>query len=142
MRAAPLAVLPIIAAITATVLLTGCGEPRTVGDVHVQGSVSTYDYYAEYREVRPNGKDKVYLLIDPRSVDAFAAGSHELPLSKTMIGAGPNKETLVIEQVKDNATSEIITKRVLATFRARAASMPAKTAPTTAPETVAPDAAK
>ena len=120
--------------VAAVLLLAGCGEPRTVGEIQVQGSVSSYNFYAEYREVRPSGKDKVYLLTDPKTVEAFAAGARELPLSKTMIGAGPNKETLVIEQVKDEQVNAVETKRVLAIFMAKT--------PVKAPAAAAAPAAK
>ena len=42
-----------------------------------------------------------------------------MPQSKSMIGAGPNKETMVLEQVKDPAQSLIITRRILKTFNAK-----------------------
>ena len=99
--------------------LVGCGEPRQVGDIYVQGDVASYDYYAEFREKQSNGKERIYLLADPKSVKTFAAGAKELPLSKTMIAAGPNKETIMIEQVKDPAASMILTRRLLATFNAK-----------------------
>ena len=107
---------------SATVLalsLVGCGEPRQVGDIYVQGDVISYDYYAEFKEKQSNGKERIYLLIDPATVKAFAAGGKEMPQSKSMIGAGPNKETMVLEQVKDPAQSLIVTRRMLKTFNAK-----------------------
>jgi len=107
---------------SATVLaltLVGCGEPRQVGDIYVQGDVSSYDYYAEFHEKQSNGKERIYLLSDPKTVSAFAAGGKELPLSKTLIAAGPNKETIMLEQLKDPAQSLIITRRMLKTFNAK-----------------------
>lgn len=98
------------------VCLAGCGEPRQVGDVYVQGSAASYNYYGEARIKPEAGKDRIYLLSDPKTVAAFAAGSNELPLSKTLIGAGPNKETMMIEQVKDPAQSLIVTRRLITTF--------------------------
>lgn len=96
--------------------LAGCGEPRQIGDVYVQGSVTSYNYYGEARYKPEAGKNRIYLLFDPKTVAAFAAGSNELPLSKTLIGVGPNKETMMIEQVKDPAQSLIITRRLITTF--------------------------
>jgi hypothetical protein len=81
--------------------------------------VASYNYYAEFREKQSNGKERIYLLADPKSVKAFAAGAKELPLSKTMIAVGPNKETIMIEQVKDPAASMILIRRLLATFNAK-----------------------
>ncbi len=108
---------------TATVLalaLTGCDtQPRKVGDIDVQGSVSSYNYYGEFREKQANGKERIYLLAFPTTVDAFNAGAHELPLSKTLIGVGPNKETIQIEQVKEADQSALILKRLIATFNAK-----------------------
>ena len=106
------------AAVVALLALTlvGCGEPRQVGDIYVQGDVASYDYYAEFHEKQSNGKERIYLLSDPNTVTAFAAGAKEMPLSKTMIAAGPNKETLMIEQVKDPAQNLILTRRLLMTF--------------------------
>lgn len=104
-------------------VLAGCGgsgEVRKVGDVTVTGSVASYSYYAEYREVLPNGKVRIYLMAYPTTVAAFAGGNKEF-LSKTLIGAGPNKETLVIEQVKEDDLSAVLRKRLVATFRERAA---------------------
>ncbi len=105
-------------AVVALLALTlgGCGEPRQVGDIYVQGDVASYNYYAELHDKQSNGKERIYLLSDPNSVKAFAAGAKEMPLSKTMIAAGPNKETVVIEQVKDPAQSMILTRRLLMTF--------------------------
>lgn len=99
--------------------LVGCGEPRQVGDIYVQGDVASYNYYAEFKEKQSNGKERIYLLIDPITVNAFAAGAKEMPQSKTMIGAGPNKETMVLEQVKDPAQSLIIARRILTTFNTK-----------------------
>ena len=114
MRAALLASATILA-----LALTGCGEPRQVGDIYVQGDVASYNYYAEFREKQSNGKERIYLLMDPQTVNAFAAGAKEMPQSKTLISAGPNKETIVIEQVKDSAQSLIITRRILTTFNSK-----------------------
>ena len=114
MRAALLA-----SATIAVLALAGCGEPRQIGDVYVQGDVSSYDYYAEFREKRDNGKDRVFLMFDPATAKAFAEGGHELPLSKTMINAGPANETIVIEQYKDAGQSQITTKRLIQTFNAK-----------------------
>jgi hypothetical protein len=108
---------------TATVLalaLTGCDSaPRQVGDIQVQGSLSSYNYYGEFREKQANGKERIYLLGFPTTVDAFNAGAHELPMSKTLIGAGPNKETIMVEQVKDTEASAILLKRLVTTFNAK-----------------------
>lgn len=107
---------------SATVLaltMVGCGKPRQVGDIYVQGDVSSYNYYGEFKEKQSNGKERIYLLIDPATVNAFAAGAKEMPQSKTLINAGPNKETIVLEQIKDPAQSLIITRRVLKTFNAK-----------------------
>lgn len=114
MRAALLA-----SATIAVLALAGCGEPRQLGDVYVQGDVSSYDYYAEFREKRDNGKDRVFLMFDPATAKAFAAGGKELPLSKTLIAVGPAKETIVIEQAKDGVQSQITTRRLLRTFNAK-----------------------
>ena len=102
-----------------SLVLTSCGEPRQVGDIYVQGDVSSFDYYAEFREKQSNGKERIYLLIDPATVRAFAAGAKELPLSRTFIGAGPNKETIQVEQVKDGAQSLISTQRIIRAFNAK-----------------------
>lgn len=121
MRVAPFYPSYLLASATLlTFALAGCGEPRQVGDIYVQGSVVSYDYYAEVHIKPEAGKERIYLLFDPKTVEAFAAGSTELPLSKTMIGAGPNKETLMVEQVKDPAQSLIITRRLLTTFNEHA----------------------
>ncbi len=114
MRAALLASATILA-----LALTGCGEPRQVGDIYVQGDVASYNYYAEFRDKQSNGKERIYLLIDPQTVNAFAAGAKELPMSKTLIAAGPNKETIMLEQVKDSAQSLIITRRILTMFNSK-----------------------
>jgi len=95
-------------------LLAGCGEPRTVGPVQVQGEVATYDYYGEFRDEK-----RIYLLRTPDTVANFAAGNKEMPLSKTLIGKGPNKETLVIESLKEPDVSKIETARLIRTFNAR-----------------------
>ena len=108
-----------ITAFVGVLALVGCGEPRQVGDVFVQGSVTSYDFYGEYREKRDNGKDRVFLILDPATAAAFAEGAKELPLSKTLIAAGPSKETIVIEQVKDPAQSQIIARRLIRTFNER-----------------------
>ena len=127
-------------------VLAGCGgsgEVRKVGDVTVTGSVASYSYYAEYREVMHNGKVRIYLMAYPTTVEAFAGGNKEF-LSKTLIGAGPNKETLVIEQVKEDDLSAVLRKRLVATFRERAAAA-AAAAPVAAPAAApveAPAAAK
>lgn len=107
---------------SATVLaltLVGCGKPRQVGDIYVQGDVMSYNFYGEFREKQSNGKERIYLLTDPQTVKAFAAGAKEMPQSKSIIGAGPNKETMVLEQVKDPVQSLIITRRILKTFNAK-----------------------
>ena len=101
-------------ALGATLALTGCGEPRTVGNVQVQGHVSTYNYYGEFREEK-----RIYLLRSPEAVHMFSEGVKEMPQSKTMIGKGPNRETLVIETVKDNEVSKVETARLIRTFNAR-----------------------
>jgi hypothetical protein len=116
--AVPASYVPIFLAMV-MLTLVGCGEPRQVGDIYVQGDVASYNYYAEFREKQSNGKERIYLLADPKSVKAFAAGAKELPLSKTMIAVGPNKETIMIEQVKDPAASMILIRRLLATFNAK-----------------------
>ena len=99
--------------------LAGCGEPRQVGEVYVQGDVTSYNYYGEFREKREGGRDRIFLMFDPATVKAFAAGAKELPVSKTMIGKGPNKETIVLEQMKDPAQSAIVAKRLITTFNAK-----------------------
>ena len=110
----------LVASVTVLALtLVGCGEPRQVGDIYVQGDVSSYNYYGEFKEKQSNGKERIYLLIDPKTVDSFAAGAKEMPQSKSIIGAGPNKETMVLEQVKDPVQSLIITRRILKTFNAK-----------------------
>lgn len=114
MRAALLVPLTVLA-----LALTGCGEPRQVGDIYVQGDVSSYNYYGELREKQANGKERIYLLAFPDTVNAFNAGAKELPLSKTMIAAGPNKETIMVEQVKEADQSLIITRRLLNAFNAK-----------------------
>ena len=96
--------------------LAGCGEPRQVGEVYVQGDVTSYNYYGEFREKREGGRDRIFLMFDPDTVKAFAAGAKELPVSKSMIGKGPNKETIVLEQLKDPVQSAIIAKRLITTF--------------------------
>jgi hypothetical protein len=101
------------------VALAGCGEPRQVGEVYVQGDVTSYNYYGEFREKREGGRDRIFLMFDPATVAAFAAGAKELPVSKSMIGKGPNKETIVLEQMKDPAQSAIIAKRLITTFNAK-----------------------
>lgn len=106
--------LAVVAVLTLT--LVSCGEPRQVGDIYVQGAVASYNYYAEFHEKQSNGKERIYLLSDPNSVKAFAAGAKEMPLSKTSIAAGPNKETMVLEQVKDPAQNLLMTRRLLMTF--------------------------
>ncbi len=124
MRVAPFSTL-FASATFLTLVLAGCGEPRQVGDIYVQGSAASYNYYGEVHIKPEAGRERIYLLCDPATVNAFAAGSTELPLSKTMIGAGPNKETLMVEQVKDPAQSLIITRRLLTTFNEHAhASVP------------------
>lgn len=114
MRAALLA-----SATIAVLALAGCGEPRQLGEVYVQGDVSSFDYYAEFREKRENGKDRVFLIADPATAKAFAAGAKEMPLSKTLIAVGPAKETLVLEQFKDPAQTKIVSRRLIQTFNAR-----------------------
>jgi hypothetical protein len=99
--------------------LAGCGEPRQVGEVYVQGDVTSFNYYGEFREKREGGRDRIFLMFDPATVKAFAAGAKELPVSKSMIGKGPNKETIVLEQLKDTAQSAIIAKRLITTFNAK-----------------------
>jgi hypothetical protein len=99
--------------------LAGCGEPRQVGEIYVQGDVTSYNYYGEFREKREGGRDRIFLMFDPATVKAFAAGAKELPVSKSMIGKGPNKETIVLEQLKDPAQSAIIAKRLITTFNAK-----------------------
>ena len=99
--------------------LAGCGEPRQVGDVYVQGDVTSYNFYGEFREKREGGRDRIFLMFDPATVKSFAAGAKELPQSKTLIGKGPAKETIVIEQLKDSAQSAIIAKRLIKTFNAK-----------------------
>lgn len=110
MRRLLIATLPILGLVG----LVGCGEPRTVGPVQVQGHVSTYNYYGEFRE----GK-RIYLLRTPEAVEGFAAGTKEMAQSKTLIGKGPNKETLVIETHKDNEISKVETARLIRTFNER-----------------------
>ena len=107
MRRLPFAALPLI-------LLAGCGEPRTVGPVQVQGEVATYDYYGEFRDGQ-----RIYLLRTPDAVHGFAAGVKEMAQSKTLIGKGPNRETLVIETLKDVEISKVETARLIRTFNAR-----------------------
>lgn len=114
MRAALLA-----SATIAVLALAGCGEPRQLGEVYVQGDVSSFDYYAEFREKRESGKDRVFLIADPATAQAFAAGAKEMPLSKTLIAVGPAKETLVLEQFKDPAQTQIVSRRLIRTFNAR-----------------------
>ena len=114
------AVLLAPALVLALAGITGCdANPRQVGDIYVQGSATSYNYYAEYREKREGGKDRIFLMFDPKTVTAFAAGAHELPQSKTLIGKGPNKETIVIEQVKDAEMSKILATRLIKTFNAK-----------------------
>ena len=100
-------------------VLAGCGEPRQVGDIYVQGSVTSYNYYAELHVKQDSGKERIYLLFDPKTVESFDGGGREMPMSKTLIAAGPEKATMVIEQVKDPAQSLIITRRLLTTFNDR-----------------------
>ncbi len=98
---------------------TGCASgPRQVGKIEVQGSVTSYTYYAETQE-DVGGKNRIFLFLDPATVTGWNNGAKEMPLSKTLIGKGPNKETLVIEQVKDADQSKLITRRLLATFNAK-----------------------
>ncbi len=107
MRRVLLAAIPLIA-------LAGCGEPRAVGPVQVQGDVMTYNYYGEFRDEK-----RIYLLRTPEAVQGFAAGSKEMPQSKTLIGKGPNRETLVIEAHKEADISKIEIARLIKTFNAR-----------------------
>ena len=101
----------------ASLLLAGCTAGRQDGALYTEGSTSMPGtFYAEYFDAE---RKRWYLLLSPESAAHFQAGSRELPLSKTLIGAGPNRNTVVIEQGKDADYSLLVGRRLIATFNAR-----------------------
>ena len=105
-----------LAAVVALATTSGCNA-RQEGDFYVQGSRAMVGtFYAEY--FSPETK-RWYLLSSQETLEAFQAGSREMPMSKSLIGAGPNKETVVIEQVKDAEISANIGRRLTHMFNER-----------------------
>jgi hypothetical protein len=115
MRTVPTALLALVA-VVALATTSGCNA-RQDGDFYVQGSRAiSGTFYAEY--FNPENK-RWYLLATQETLDSFKSGNHEMPMSKTLIGAGPAKETVVVEQVKDVDLSKTIGRRLTATFNER-----------------------
>jgi hypothetical protein len=81
--------------------------------------VTTSSYYAEMLVTQEGSKGRYVVFLDPQTVEAWNNGAKELPLSKTFVAKGPNRETVVLEQVKDAATNEAITRRLVTTFNAK-----------------------
>ena len=105
-----------IAAVVALATTSGCNA-RQEGDFYVQGSRAfSGSFYAEYFDTE---RKRWYLLSSQETYEAFQAGSREMPISKSLIGAGPNKETVVLEQVKDVDSSRFMGARLISTFNGR-----------------------
>ena len=105
-----------LAAVLALPCFVGCNA-RQEGDYYVQGCRALVGtYYAEYFDAE---RKRWYLLATEETVEAFKAGTREMPLSKTLIGVGPNKETVVVEQVKDAEQSFFIGRRLTRIFNER-----------------------
>ena len=105
-----------IAAVVALATTSGCNA-RQEGDFYVQGSRAiSGSFYAEYFDTE---RKRWYLLSSQETFEAFQAGSREMPMSKSLIGAGPNKETVVVEQVKDVEISGNIGRRLTHVFNER-----------------------
>lgn len=112
-------------------VLAGCNAGRQEGDFYSQGSTSLPgSFYAELYDAE---RRRWYVFMTEATAQGFKHGDREMPLSKTLIGAGPGRTTVVLEQVKDAEQNAIRGDRVLALFRERhpqtaAAPMPSATA--------------
>jgi hypothetical protein len=117
MRLTPVAHFGLALTLTlGVVALTGCNA-RQEGDFYVQGSRAMVGtFYAEYFN---KDNKRWYLLAKQETLEAFQSGNHEMPFSKTLIGVGPDKATVVVEQVKDADQSQIIGSRLVNEFNAR-----------------------
>lgn len=101
----------------ASLLLAGCTAGRQDGALYSEGNTSLPGtYYAEFFDAE---RKRWYLLQSPGSAAAFQAGARELPMSKTLIGAGPDRATVMVELGKDADYSLLVGRRLVATFNAR-----------------------
>lgn len=67
---------------------------------------------ADYNEVEKDGR--IYVLGSTDSLDKFkSTGEMPSPLTVTLIGAGPNNETVIIESEKDPALEVRLKKEFL-----------------------------
>ena len=73
---------------------TACAEACATEETTVEKTLtfSVYKY-----------KERLYVISNPETIASFKATGH-LPFTKTFIGAGPNKETVVVEVDKDDKT--------------------------------------
>lgn len=102
----------------AVLALAGCtGAGRQDGPLYAQGSTMVPGTY--YGELFDAERKRWYLFLDPATATAFKDGAREMPLSRTLIGAGPERATVQVEQVKDAEASRTIGSRLVATFNAR-----------------------
>ena len=101
--------------------IAACGEARSEkGEGYALYSEGSYNvpgtYYAEFFDT---SRKRYYLIANPRTLEDFKGGSREMPFSKTLIGQGPNRATIVVEQVKDSDLSKTIEARLVNTLKAR-----------------------
>jgi hypothetical protein len=98
--------------------LGGCGRPaeKPVLGEHVQPAGVFNPFYAEKVFKNKMGRDTIVLIGKASTWKAWQGGAHELPFSKTITGAGPNGETVLVESEKDDSG---MTYRLLRQFRAR-----------------------
>lgn len=75
--------------ILVTALFTGC-KSSTTDTANKSYNAITHD-------------GRIYVIGDSKTLENFKT-NHHLPLTKTMIGAGPNGETVVVEVSKDDPT--------------------------------------
>lgn len=128
-------VAPLLSTLILAAVLAGCNGGRQEGNFYTQGSVSMPGSY--YAELFDPERKRWYLFFTEETAAGFQRGDREMPLSKTLIGVGPGRTTVVLEQLKDADQNAIRGERVLALFRERhpqtAAAPMAAPAPVAAP---------
>jgi hypothetical protein len=120
----------ILTSLTLAAVLGGCSTAgRQEGALYSQGSTAMVGTY--YAELYDTDRRRWYVFFSETTAQGFKNGEREMPLSKTLIGAGPERTTVVLEQTKDEEQSAIRSRRVLEIFQARhPRSAPAPAAPT------------
>lgn len=110
-------VAPLLTPFILVAVLAGCTAGRQDGDFYSQGSISIPGTF--YAELYDAERRRWYVFMTESAAQGFRQGDREMPLSKTLIGAGPGRTTVVLEQVKDAEQNAIRGERVLTLFRER-----------------------